>query len=44
MKKPDYPIWKTEVSTFGSFRNESRKKAKQGNVKIEVYLRHGNGK
>jgi hypothetical protein len=38
MRKLDYPIWKTGVSGFDSFRDDSRKEAKQRNLK------HGEGK
>jgi hypothetical protein len=36
--KPEYPVW------VGSFIIESKKEAKQGNLKIKVYLRHGKGR
>jgi hypothetical protein len=42
--KLDYLVWEIGLSGFGSFIIESRKKFKWGNVKIQVYLRHGKGK
>jgi hypothetical protein len=40
LRKLDYPIYKIRVSDFSRFRIELRKKVKQGNLKIQIYLKH----